>query len=168
MKKIGVLLENQFNEFELIYPYYRLSEDYEVLLLGSEQGEEYQSKAGVVMKSDVATRDISAEELDGLVIPGGFSPDYMRRNEETIRLVSELDKAGKPIAAICHGPWVLASACDLKGKSVTSFFSIKDDLIHAGADWTDREVVRDGNLITSRNPGDLPAFMKEFLKALNE
>ncbi|MDO5714078.1 MAG: type 1 glutamine amidotransferase domain-containing protein [Tissierellia bacterium] len=168
MKKIGILVEDLFNEQELYYPYHRLREEYEVILLGTKKDVEYTSKAGLSIKSELATKDIKAEELEGLVIPGGYSPDYMRRCEDTVKLVQELDKMKKPIAAICHGPWVLASSCDLKGKKVTSFYSIKDDVIHCGATWVDEEVVRDGHIITSRTPKDLPEFMKEFIKAIEE
>lgn len=166
LKKIGILIEEIFDEQELIYPYHRLREDYEVVLIGSEKDVEYSSKAGVKFKSQVSSSDIKASELDGLVIPGGFSPDYMRRNKDTVALVSEMYKLNKPIAAICHGPWVLASAIDLKDKEMTSFFSIKDDLINAGAKWLDQEVVICDNIITSRNPKDLPVFMKEFIKTV--
>ena len=168
MKKIGVLVENLFNEHELLYPYYRLLEDYEVVLLGTKGDEEYQSKLGLSMKSDMATKDVKADELAGLLIPGGYGPDYMRRCEGTLALVKELHEKAKPVAAICHGPWVLASAIDLQGKTLTSVANIKDDLIHAGANWVDEEVVCHGNLITSRTPKDLPAFVKAFVKKIEE
>ncbi len=166
MKKVGILIEEMFNEQELIYPYHRLREDYEVLLIGSEADTTYSSKAGVSMKSDVASKDVKASELEAIVIPGGFSPDFMRRAEETIELVKEVREQGKPVAAICHGPWVLASALDLEGVKMTSFMSIRHDLENAGAKWSDETVINDNGIITSRNPGDLPAFMKELLKEL--
>lgn len=166
MKKVIVLIETDFNEMELIYPYYRLLEEYEVHLVGTDKDKLYASKAGLKMKSTHASRDIRPEDYAGLVIPGGFSPDYMRRSPETRALVKAMDEAGKPIAAICHGPWLLASSIDLKGRKLTSFLSIKDDLCHAGAQWLDEELVVDGHLITSRTPADLPAFMKAFCAAL--
>ncbi len=166
MKKLIVLIENNFNEMELLYPYYRLLEDHEVHLVGTLGEKVYSSAAGLKMMSSLGSGDINPEDYDGIIIPGGFSPDFMRRSEATKNLVRKLDEAGKPIAAICHGPWLLASSIDLKGRKVTSFMSIQDDLKHAGADWQDEEVVVDGNLITSRTPADLPAFMKAFIKVL--
>ena len=118
------------------------------------------------MKSTHACRDVKAEDYVGLVIPGGFSPDFMRRSPDTIRLVKEMHDQGKPIAAICHGPWMLATAIDIKGKNLTSFYSIKSDIENAGANWVDAEVVVSDNLITSRNPMDLPEFLKTFIQKL--
>lgn len=166
MKKVIVLIESNFNEMELIYPYFRLLEDYEVHLVGTDKDVAYASAAGLKMKSTHASRDINAQDYAGLFIPGGFSPDYMRRSPETKALVKALDDAGKPIAAICHGPWLLASSLDLKGRKLTSFMSIKDDLVHTGANWVDEELVVDKNLYTSRTPMDLPAIMKAFTEAL--
>jgi protease I len=167
MKKIAVLLENQFDERELIYPYIRLLEEgYEVHLVGTERDKEYKSKAGVVQKSTHASDEVSSKDYDGVIIPGGFSPDYMRRSKDTVAFVKGMNEENKLIAAICHGPWMLASCCDLKGKRLTSFSSIKDDLVNAGAEYVDEEVVIDGNIITSRTPKDLPAFMKAVIKNL--
>ena len=167
MKKIAVLLENQFDERELIYPYIRLLEEgYEVHLVGTEKDKEYKSKAGLVQKSTHSSDNVSSKDYDGVIIPGGFSPDYMRRCKATVEFVKAMNEENKLIAAICHGPWMLASCCDLKGKRLTSFFSIKDDLVNAGAEYVDEEVVIDGNIITSRTPKDLPAFMKAVIKNL--
>ncbi len=163
MKKIAILIENLFDEQELIYPYHRLREDFEVHLIGAEKDTVYSSKSGFQMKSTHGSAGVSAGDYAALYIPGGFSPDFMRRSQSTRALVEAFDRQKKPIAAICHGAWMLASCCDLRGKEVTSFFSIKDDLIHAGATWLDQEVVVSGNLVTSRTPGDLPALMKAFL-----
>lgn len=167
MKKIAILIENLFDERELIYPYIRLKEEgYEVHLVGTEKDKIYSSKVGLTEKSTHASDEISANDYDAVVIPGGFSPDMMRRSESTKDFVKEMDRQKKPIAAICHGPWMMASCCDLKGKRVTSFASIRDDLINAGAEYIDEEVVVDGNLITSRTPKDLPAFSKAILEKL--
>ncbi len=166
MKKVAVLLENLFDEHELLYPYHRLREDYEVVLIGTEAEKEYKSKEGFKIKSDIASKEASVDDYAGLFIPGGFSPDYMRRSEATVKLVTAFYEADKPIAAICHAGWMLASAIDLKGKKVTSYKSIKDDMTNAGAEWVD-EVVVDGPLVTGRNPDDLPEVMKAFLKKLN-
>ncbi len=165
MKKIAMLLENLFDERELIYPYYRLLEEgYEVHLVGTEKNVEYTSKAGYSQKSTHSSEEVSSKDYDAVVIPGGFSPDYMRRCEATVDFVRDMNRENKLIAAICHGPWMLASCCDLKNKKITSFPSLKDDLINAGAEYIDKEVVRDGNIITSRNPNDLPEFLKEIIK----
>lgn len=167
MKKVAVLIENLFDERELIYPYYRLLEEgYEVHLIGTERDTIYASKSGLKEKSTHSSREVSAEDYEGVVIPGGFSPDYMRKSPDTVKFVRELDKANKLVAAICHGPWMMASACDLKGKKVTSVISIKDDLVNAGAQYLDEEVVVDGNLVTSRTPKDLAAFSKAIIEKL--
>ena len=168
MKKIAILIENLFDEQELVYPYHRLREDYQVELVGTKADTEYKGKNGLTLKSTIASKDATAEEFAGVYIPGGFSPDNMRRCEETVDFVKAMDQAKKPIAAICHGPWMMASACDLKGKEVTSFFSIKDDMVNAGATWKDEEVVVCDNLITSRNPNDLPVNVKEFIKMIEK
>jgi protease I len=169
MKKIAILIEDLFNERELIYPYYRLLEaGYEVHLVGPKKDAVYTSKSGLTEKSTHASNEISAEDYDAVVIPGGFSPDFMRRTKATVDFVREMDKLNKPVAAICHGGWMLASACNLKGKKVTSFFSIKDDMVHAGAEYVDEEVVVSGNIITSRNPNDLPVFLKAIIEKLNQ
>lgn len=166
-KRIGVLVEQQYQELEVWYPVYRLREaGCQVILIGPEEGTTYPSKLGYPAKSDRAARDVKADDLDGLVIPGGFAPDYMRRVPEMIQLTAEVAAQGKPTAAICHGVWMLCSTPALKGKKATCFFAIKDDVMNAGADYVDEEVVVSGNVITSRKPDDLPAFMQAILGAL--
>ncbi|MGN9163923.1 type 1 glutamine amidotransferase domain-containing protein [Tissierellaceae bacterium HCP3S3_D8] len=168
MKRVAILIENLFDERELIYPYYRLLEEgYEVHLVGSEKDTIYSSKAGVTERSTHSSIEVSAKDYDAVIIPGGFSPDNMRRCKATVEFVKGMDKENKIIAAICHGPWMMASCCDLKGKKATSFYSIKDDLVNAGAEYIDEEVVVDGNLITSRTPKDLPVFLKTIIEKLN-
>ncbi len=166
MKKVIILIENLFDDQELIYPYHRLREDFEVVLVGSNKGETYASKSGFKLNSDMASDAINADDYDGIFIPGGFSPDYMRRTKATVDLVKAFDVAKKPIAAICHGPWMLASANAIKGKDVTSVSSIKDDLINAGGNWIDQEVVVSDNILTARNPRDLPALIKKFVSMI--
>lgn len=167
MKRVAILIENMFDEKELIYPYYRLkAAGYEVHLVGTEKDKIYTAKSNYSERSTHSTDEVKAGDYDAVVIPGGFSPDYMRRNQNTVNFVKEMNRLGRPIAAICHGPWMIASCCDLKGKKVTGFFSIKDDLVHAGAEYIDAEVVIDGNLITSRTPRDLPAFLKAIIKKI--
>jgi protease I len=107
-------------------------------------------------------------EFDAVVVPGGYAPDMMRRHPAMVGLVRDAAQQGKVVAAICHAGWMLVSAGVLKGRKATSFFSIKDDLVAAGADWVDQEVVVDGNLITSRKPDDLPAFCRTIVQALSK
>jgi protease I len=111
--------------------------------------------------------DARADDFDGVIVPGGYAPDHIRRHPKANQFVHDIDKQGKLVASICHGPWVLCSAGGmLKGRKATSFFAIKDDVVNAGAIWSDAEVVVDQNLVTSRKPEDLPAFCRESLKVL--
>ncbi|OHE44473.1 MAG: protease, partial [Tenericutes bacterium GWF2_38_8] len=111
-------------------------------------------------------KDVSASDYDAVIIPGGFSPDYMRRTQSTIDFVKEINAQKKPVAAICHGPWMMISSCDLKGRKLTGFHSVRIDIENAGAIYLDQEVVVDGNFVTSRTPKDLPAFTKAIIKLL--
>jgi len=164
-----VLVEQQYQEMEVWYPVYRLREaGSKVTLVGPEAGKSYPSKLGYPCKSEKAAGDVSAGDFDVLVIPGGFAPDYLRRDGAILKLVSVMAEQDKVVAAICHGPWVLCSTQALKGRKATCFFAIKDDVINAGASYVDAEVVRDGNLITSRKPDDLPAFLQAILQAAKE
>ena len=166
-KKVAIPVESLFNTFEFWYPYYRLKEaGAEVTVVGSGSAETYTGKPGTEVKVDTSIDQVSAADFDGMVIPGGYAPDIMRRYPKMVQLVKDLFEGGKVVAAICHAGWMLASAEILSGKTVTSFFAIKDDLVHAGAEWVDQEVVVDGNLITSRTPDDLPAFMRAVITAM--
>src|SRR5436305_10637191 len=168
-KRAAVLVEQQYQEMEVWYPVYRLREaGCKVTLVGPEAAHAYPSKLGYPARSDKAAKDVSADDFDVLVIPGGFAPDYLRRCEATLRLVSTMAEQGKVVAAICHGPWVLCSTQALEGRKATWFFAIKDDVSNAGARYSDAEVVRDGNLVTSRKPDDLPAFMQAIVQAARE
>jgi protease I len=166
-KKVVIPVESLFNTFEFWYPYYRLKEaGADVTVVGSGSADTYTGKPGTEVKVDVSIAQVSGDDFDGMVIPGGYAPDIMRRYPKMVQLVKDLFDGGKVVAAICHAGWMLASAKILQGKTVTSFFAIKDDLVHAGAEWVDQEVVVDGNLITSRTPDDLPAFMRAVIAAL--
>ncbi len=166
-KKVLIPVEEMFNTHEFWYPYYRLKEaGCEVVVMGSGSSETYTGKPGTEVSVDVSADQVSAADFDGMVIPGGYAPDIMRRYPKMVQLVRDFHEGGKVVAAICHAGWMLASAKIIQNKKVTSFFAIKDDLIHAGAEWVDQEVVVDGNLITSRSPDDLPAFMRAIIKAL--
>jgi protease I len=166
-RTVLLLVEQQFNDQEFWYPYYRLLEaEARVIVTGTGTAPSYTGKAGTVTKVDASASQIDPKTVDGVVIPGGFAPDFMRRSKEMVALVRTLDAQKKTVAAICHGGWMLASAKILQDRTVTSFFAIRDDLKHAGALWLDQEVCVDGNLITSRTPEDLPAFMRAVLRSL--
>ncbi|MDR3073649.1 MAG: type 1 glutamine amidotransferase [Deltaproteobacteria bacterium] len=160
-KKIALLIESLYNEHEFWYPKYRLLEaGAAVVAAGTEAGRTYESKIGFPAKSDIAFADLREDAFDGVVIPGGYAPDFMRRSEACCAFVRKMHEKGKLVAFICHAGWLPASAGILKGKKITSFSAIKDDMVNAGAVWQDAAVVRDGNLISSRKPDDLPEFMK--------
>ena len=166
-KKVIILIEEMFNVFEFWYPYFRLKEaGAEVTVVGSGRVEVFNGKPGTEFKADVDADQVSADNFDGIVIPGGYAPDMMRRFPAMVDLVKQMSAQNKLVAAICHAGWMLASADVLNGKKATSFFAIKDDMINAGVEWMDAEVVVDGNLVTSRTPDDLPAFMKAVILAL--
>jgi protease I len=166
-KRIAILAENMYQEMELWVPYYRLREEgAEVRVVGAGGAKSYTSKHGYPVTVDVQADQVSAVELDAVIVPGGYAPDMMRRHPAMVTLVREATQQGKVVAAICHAGWMLVSAGILRGRRATSFFSIKDDLVAAGATWEDAEVVVDGNLITSRRPDDLPAFCRAIVGAL--
>ncbi len=164
--RVAILVDDLYDEREFVYPYYRLQEEgYDVEVVAY-QAKEYRSKSGMKVKAEKGVQEVSPDRYDALVIPGGYAPDRLRRYPEILKFVREMDERGKPIAAICHAGWVLISAGIVKGRRVTGFFSIKDDLTNAGAEYVDEPVVVDGNLITSRDPRDLKVWMKEFIKVL--
>lgn len=165
-KHFAVLVEDQYEDQELWYPVLRLREaGARVTIVGPEAGKTYASKHGYLAMSDESARDVAAKDFDGVIIPGGYAPDRMRRHESMVTLVREAFKADKIVAAICHAGWMLCSAKVLSDKEVTSVSAIKDDMENAGAHWVDREVVQDGNLITSRTPDDLPAFLRTIIQS---
>jgi len=167
MKNIAVLVENKYQVLEVWYPYLRLKEEGIHTILAGTGNKSYTSKEGYPAFQDGSVIDIKEKDLDGVIIPGGYAPDILRRFPEVNSLVKDMFNQGKLVAAICHGGWVLASAGVLKDKKATCFYAIMDDIINAGATYLDQEVVVDKNLITSRKPSDLPFFCKaiiEFLK----
>jgi len=166
-KRAAILVEQQYQELEVWYPFYRLREaGCHVSLVGPEKDKTYPSKLGYPAVSEQSIHQVTASDFDAVVIPGGFAPDFMRRTSAMIQFVADMHARGKVLAAICHGPWVLCSTKALRGKRATCFFAIKDDVINAGAEYVDAEVVRDGNLITSRKPDDLPAFTSTLIAAM--
>lgn len=168
MARVAMIVGQDFEDSEFRVPYDRLREaGHEVVVLGTEAGKELAGKKGKErVRTERAAKDVSPRELDGLVIPGGYSPDHLRTDPAMVRLTRETFLAGKPVAAVCHAGWMLVEADVADGRVVTSWPSIRTDLINAGARWVDREVVEDGNLITSRNPGDLPAFSDAIVRQL--
>lgn len=162
-KKVAIFLENEYESLELHYPRLRLKEAGAEITLIAPEDKEYSGKNGIKIKPDTLIENAQADDYDLLVIPGGYSSDKMRQNDKMIDFTKQMDQQGKTIAAVCHGPWLLASADLLKDKKVTSWPTLETDLSNAGAQWEDKECVHDGNLITSRNPNDLPAFCKEII-----
>jgi len=166
-KRVAILAENNYQDLELWYPLLRLREEgAEVRVIGTGSATTHTSKHGYPVEVDAPADEVSAADFDGIVIPGGYAPDLMRRSPAMVGLVRDAFQQGRVVAAICHAGWVLVSAGVLKGRRVTSFFAIKDDMVNAGAEWVDEEVVQDGNLITSRTPPDLPAFCRAIIAAL--
>ncbi|AWM39903.1 Putative cysteine protease YraA [Gemmata obscuriglobus] len=168
-KRVAVLVEQQYQEMEVWYPVYRLREAGCVVeLVGPEAGKTYSSKLGYPAKATLAAKDAHATDFAAVVVPGGFAPDYIRRSEPMLKLVRDALAQNKPVAAICHGPWVLCSTTGLKGRKVTCFHSIKDDVVNAGGTYVDQEVCVDGNVITSRTPEDLPAFVVALIEMMHK
>jgi deglycase len=166
-KKIAIFVDTAYQEMELWYPYYRFQEaGAECTLIGAEAGKTYTSKLGYPATAQLAYDAISAADFDGVIVPGGYAPDHIRRHARANQFVKEMNAQGKLVASICHGPWVLCSAGILRGRHATCFFAIKDDVVNAGARYEDAEVVVDQNLVTSRKPDDLPAFCRAALRVL--
>jgi len=171
-QKIAVLATDGFEQAELVEPVKALRETGATVHVispkaGEIQGMKHDQK-GDKTKVDLELSNAKAADYDGLVLPGGVAnPDTLRIDEKAIAFIRAFVQAGKPIAAVCHGPWTLIEAQAVKGKKMTSWPSLKTDLKNAGAEWVDQEVVVDGNLVTSRKPDDLPAFNREFIKLLS-
>ncbi len=165
-KRIAIMLEDLYEDPEYWYPYYRFQEAGAEVVAVAPEKKVYTSKHGYPAAAHVTPQEAGPSRFDAVIVPGGYSPDRMRRSPEMVEFLGEAFRLGKVVAAICHGPWMLASAGALQGKKVTSFFSIRDDLVNAGASFSDQPVVRDGNVITSRKPDDLPHFCREIIKAL--
>lgn len=166
-KKVLMFIDALFEEMELLYPRYRLIEaGAKVVLAGPKAKEAYPGKHGFPYHSDIAFQDAKEGEYAGLLIPGGYAPDRLRRNSTVLELVKQFHKNEKPIAIICHAGWVPISAQVIKGVRCTSFSAIKDDMVNAGAKWVDEAVVVDKNIISSRSPDDLPVFCPAFIEAM--
>jgi len=161
-----ILVGPDYEELEVWYPKLRLEEaGYTTVLAGIGEGS-YRGKYGYPCDVDAHVRDVPASSLAGLVAPGGWAPDKLRRDGVVLERVREVHSAGRLVAAICHGPWVLISAGVVRGRRMTSSVGIRDDLTNAGAVWVDEPAVRDGNVVSARVPRDLPAFAKAMLEVL--
>jgi protease I len=168
MAKVAFIMDEMFEDSEFRVPYDHVKEQgHEPVIIGLEankqvEGKQHEEKVTI----EKAIDDVSPQDFDAVVIPGGYSPDKIRSNEKMVSLVRSIYESEKPVAAVCHAPWMLAEADIIRGKTLTSWPSIKTDLKNAGAKWVDQEVVEDGNLITSRKPDDLEAFSKALLSQL--
>lgn len=168
MARIAFIVDDLFEDSEFRGPYDRLrAAGNECVVVGREKRELHGKQGKERVTPDLTVRDVTTDEFDALVVPGGYSPDKLRTDVKMVNLVREMVIRGKPVAAICHAGWMLASAGIIKGKRVTCFFSIKDDVVNAGGEYEDSEVVQDGNIITSRQPDDLPAFCRTIISALS-
>lgn len=168
LRRVAVLIEDQYQVLEAWYPYLRLQEEGIEAVFVAPEKKIYKSKEGYPAGAEVSIRQAKTGDFDGVIIPGGYAPDILRRYKEIVDFVRKMHGKNKLVAAICHGGWVLASAGLLKDRNVTGYFAIKDDLVHAGAHYQDEAVVVDGKLVTSRKPEDLPAFCRAILGCLKK
>jgi protease I len=168
-KRIVILVAEQFQDMEVMYPFFRFKEEgADVIVAGTGSAEIYNGKFGYPVRITTTADKLKPSGIDAVIIPGGWAPDFLRRYDFVNKFVHDAFKKGKIIAAICHGGSVLVSARILKGKTATAFKAIKDDMIYAGCRFVDKEVVIDGNLITSRRPEDLPLFCKAIIGELKK
>ncbi len=167
MKRVLCFVEEIYEDLELWYPKIRLEEaGFEVAVAGPVAGQVYKGKHGYPCKADLSLKEALAADWEGLVIPGGFAPDKLRRSPDALHIVQKIHHAGRMVAFICHAGWVPISAKILTGKKATSFSAIRDDMENAGVIWSDAPVVVDGNLVSARTPADLPAFSQAMLRVL--
>ena len=168
-KKIAILIEDRYQDLEVWYPLLRFKEEgFQVITVEPNGRKNYKGKWGYPIEVDCSIDQVRAEDFEAVIIPGGGAPDHLRKSTKVLEFVKKIFDRGKIVASICHGGWVLASAGICKGKTLTSYIAIKDDMINAGANFVDKEVVRDGNLITSRTPDDLPAFCSQIVHQLRQ
>ena len=166
--KVAIFTEDLYEDVEFWYPFYRLKEaGHRPVVIGSGRKEVFQGKHGVLNKAEMSIKEARSSDFGAVIVPGGYAPDKMRLHPEFTQMVRLMYDEGKLVASICHGPWILASAGILSGRKVTCWPSLKDDMMNAGARFIDQEVVIDGNIITSRMPDDLPAFMAEIIRYLD-
>jgi protease I len=166
MSRIAFVVGDDFEDSELMKPLEELRAGNDVELLGVKAGEKIKGKKGTEVTLDASVTERDAKTYDAIVIPGGYSPDHLRMDKDVVRFVQSAVRANKVIAAVCHGPQLLIEADAVEDKQLTSWPSVRTDLLNAGAKWVDREVVIDGTLITSRKPDDLPAFISAIREQL--
>jgi protease I len=187
-KKVAIIVAHEFEDVELLFPLLRLSEEgAEIVVVPVREGlhprpyvegKPVTGRFGHTVPIPVmaegnrysvsSVEELSADDVDCILFPGGYSPDALRLHQGTLDLVRECHQRGKLLAAICHGPWILISAGIMEGKQATGYVAVRDDLVNAGAEFVDVPAVRDGNIITGRVPDDLPEFCQEIIKALSE
>lgn len=166
-KRILMFVDHVYEDLELWYPKLRLIEEgAEVIVAGPEANKIYEGKNGYPCKSDASYNDMNEKDFNGLVIPGGFAPDKLRRDKKVLELTKQFNDSGKLVAHICHAGWITISAKIMKGYKCTSTPGIKDDIENAGAIWLDEPVVIDRNMVSSRRPDDLPMFCKGIIEVL--
>jgi deglycase len=170
MATVAFLVDEMFEDSEFRIPYDRLRKaGHEVVIVGQTAGKKINGKKGrVKVITDKSIDEVAPSDFAAVVIPGGYSPDHLRMNRKMVALVRDTFHGNRPLAAVCHAPWMLAEADVADGRVLTSWPSIKTDMVNAGALWIDREVVEDGNLITSRKPDDLEAFTAAILRQIAE
>jgi deglycase len=167
MANVAFILGDLYEDSEFTEPWQRARDaGHQTTVIGLRPGAEVKGKNGHTTTTDQAIADVRVDDFDALVIPGGYSPDKLRINEDMVEFTREFAHSGKPVAAICHAGWMLAEADVVRDRRLTSVRNIRTDLVNAGADWVDQEVVVDGNLITSRTPADLPPFCDALLEQL--
>lgn len=165
-RTLVVLAEDQYEDLELWYPALRFREEGARVVIAGPDAKPYHGKHGYPVITDTSIHALDLKECDGVIIPGGYAPDRLRRHPEVVALVHDLFLEGKVVAAICHGAWVLISAKIIRDRHVTCHYAVKDDVVNAGGRYRDAEVVRDGTLITSRQPSDLGSFCREIIAVL--
>jgi protease I len=167
--RILILATDGFEDSELIEPRRRLIEAGAKVTLATPEGERIEGDKGETLEADADLSDVTSRDFDALLLPGGTkNPDKLRMDESAVYLVKSFVDAGKPVGAICHAPWLLAEADVVRGRTVTGWPSVRTDLRNAGAEVVDREAVTDGNLVTSRNPDDIPAFTDAFIRLVEQ
>lgn len=172
-KKVAILATNGFEKSELFEPLKALKKEGATVHVVSIKEGDIKSwdkgNWGETVKVDKLVKNVNESEYNALVLPGGvINPDHLRIEEDALQFIRSFFESGKPVAAICHAPWLLISAGVINNRKVTSYKTIKDDVINAGADWVDKEVVVDNGLVTSRNPDDLPAFISKVIEEIRE
>ena len=168
-RKVLLLAADDFEDMELLYPLYRLrEEEVAVTVAGLDERPVTGKKGHGPVTVDTTVDQVAEADFDALVIPGGYAPDKLRRSQAVLDLVRAFDRTGKPVAFICHAGWVPISAGIISGRRATSVMAIRDDMVNAGADWSDQATVVDGNLISARTPADLGPWMKALLLALDD